>query len=210
MFNAKRILAIVLILVSVPVIIDLLMFTPSTSLDKGTVDTWISFFGSYSGGIIGGIATIVGIKLTLDYTKQKDEDEKRRNILPYIQVMEGYNEKYVDFIAEEILINGTKYSYLLLKNVGLGSAIDIKFDFKIKEYMYIYNPEKSIALSVNDLEYVYIRVPSSLLNSKEYEASIKFRDLLGNSYVQDVVFLDRGADPMSIIRTTSPKLENDI
>lgn len=210
MFTIKKIwaLILILILISVPIIVNLIMLMPSTSLDIGNVDAWISFFGSYSGGIIGGVATIIGIKLTLDYSRYKDEDEKRRNILPYIQVMEAYKkDNHQMFIVEEFLNYHTKYSYFIFKNIGLGSAIDVKFYFNIdKKTMSIREPNKVIALAVNDIEYAYIKIPEKLLNGeKEYEVSLQFKDLLGNSYIQDIVFLDKGDEPMSIRRVDSPK-----
>ena len=59
---------------------------------------WISFLGSILGGLIGGIFTFLGVKLTLKHDKEKEHKEillKANENKPRLEVV-----KYYDFNAE--------------------------------------------------------------------------------------------------------------
>lgn len=188
----KWILIGILIIVLLPIIVNSYMLIPSHSFDRGSTDAWISFFGSFYGGIIGGLATIIGIWLTLKYTKEKDESEKKRSVLPYLQVVD--DTKRVDCLSytvrSEITPNSIKNSNLKIQNVGLGTAIDITFNFHEEEYMRINKPGKIINIPVNESQSIYIVIP-----------------ILGNRYRQEITFFDRIHDSMAIKEVTSPKLD---
>ena len=103
----------------IPMVIALI--TTAHILEVDTTNQWISFWGSYLGAIIGSVATIVGVTLTLGYQRQKDIDEERKKekereekrrleIIPYItsdyyipktkKVFEENMVYYVDFTAD--------------------------------------------------------------------------------------------------------------
>lgn len=53
----------------IPMVIALI--TTAHILEVDITNQWISFWGSYLGAIIGSVATIVGVTLTLEYQRQK-------------------------------------------------------------------------------------------------------------------------------------------
>ncbi|MCP3029642.1 hypothetical protein [Halobacillus sp. A5] len=72
----KLLLALGIVLViNIPVIFNFIARQPSKHV-IGDVNDWISFFGSYLGGVIGGIITLIGVQLTIkNQTKEKIIDE---------------------------------------------------------------------------------------------------------------------------------------
>ncbi|MBB6218159.1 hypothetical protein HNQ80_004299 [Anaerosolibacter carboniphilus] len=182
----------ILLILIMPLIVNILMLF-STPLAKGNIDAWISFYGSYLGGVIGGIATIFGIYLTLKYSKEKDIDDKRRLTLPYISIIEynsranAKNEITYEAIYIEALSSMTENEgcYVTLKNIGFGSAIDITF-----EDSHTGDLQKKLCfnLGLNEEKHFYIKLPSKKIVDGEYKISLLFKNLLGDQYEQTVIF----------------------
>ncbi|MFW5794888.1 MAG: hypothetical protein ACOCV1_05350 [Bacillota bacterium] len=116
------------------------------------IKTWISFFGSYSGGIITGFITLYVLYMTLKKNSELQfitlrksrelHDEKTRlSIMPYL-VFESilFNEEEkseykVDFDRNFIFGNKnyknqlSKHEILIkIKNIGLGNIVDLKIN----------------------------------------------------------------------------------
>lgn len=72
------------------------------------VKSWLASWGSYAGGIIGALATIVAIMLTLSYYKNKD-NQTQKGLNNYF-IIDKIN-KILDCIAERRTINNGLYSY---------------------------------------------------------------------------------------------------
>ena len=57
--NWKKIIIILAIVVITPIIIGLVLNIPTGNLTIGDESSWVCFFGSYTGGIIGGIVALI-------------------------------------------------------------------------------------------------------------------------------------------------------
>ncbi|TMN21883.1 hypothetical protein [Lentibacillus cibarius] len=76
--KSKNFLLIVLIIVVLffPVIANLMFFSWGTTITNGDTNTWIGFFASYYGAVLGGVFTFLGVRMTLynglEKRKQRD------------------------------------------------------------------------------------------------------------------------------------------
>lgn len=84
---------VVLIFLIIPCIIDALMGTVVTVMDR---EHWFGFFGSYLGGSIGAIITLIGIYWQLNETKKKSEKENKEGIFEYLKYILNKN-KNIEF-----------------------------------------------------------------------------------------------------------------
>ncbi|MBU5335885.1 hypothetical protein [Intestinibacter bartlettii] len=141
MKNKYRLYIILLCIVGtlLPVLIDKLIIANSY-FSSGLKEAWISFFGSYGGAIIGSIATILGISITIDYTNNQakkernfvttQENENRRlQIAPYLK----YNQcdellKERDYTDLPCIIEDNYNTFvntsIAIKNIGMGPVIN--------------------------------------------------------------------------------------
>jgi len=103
--------AMVYALIAVP-------FPPAFGMGK---DAWLGYYGSFFGGLFGGIATMYAVFSTINHNKDSEEESKRLSIIPYINVKIGFEEKK----------KGATY-YLEFSNVGLGTAIELNIGFEIE------------------------------------------------------------------------------
>ena len=115
-------------------------------------DTWLGFFGSYFGGIVGAAATILGVHLTLTYQKKRDDmeyeekDKKLREqlqtnreleVLPYFLIKEVNDYCKQNNLVHRVFLaieDGEQYEmFIILKNIGKGPALNprIRIDKKI-------------------------------------------------------------------------------
>ena len=123
MKNKYRLYIILLCIVGtlLPVLIDKLIIANSY-FSSGHKEAWISFFGSYGGAIIGSIATILGISITIDYTNNQakkernfvttQENENRRlQIAPYLKY-----DQYDELLKEKV-VRVAEQKNVLLKHL---------------------------------------------------------------------------------------------
>lgn len=68
--NVILVLIIAVIVILTPLALHLFIFE-NTYLSKVSNDGWAGFFGGYIGAIIGALATIVAIKLELNYNQKQ-------------------------------------------------------------------------------------------------------------------------------------------
>lgn len=113
---------------------------------------WVDFYGSLIGGLIGAIVTIYGIKITLDNEKDKENSNRKLQVLPFLTFKiekldfdeyrnKKLNEKiqtynitlhHRDYSAEDDNKHGNDFyrncviGQLTIKNIGLKLAIDAK------------------------------------------------------------------------------------
>lgn len=66
--NLKWIMGVSLLILSLPILINILLRIDWFSEDvMGGENGWLSFYGSYLGGILGGVLTLVGVIVTIMY-----------------------------------------------------------------------------------------------------------------------------------------------
>lgn len=65
----KRVVYFLIFIILFPAISNLLVFSWGTTITNGTLESWMSFFATYYGAIIGGIIagalTLIGVKMTI-------------------------------------------------------------------------------------------------------------------------------------------------
>ena len=133
-------LLLIITMILIPIAIDKLIIANNYPSNISNED-WVSFLGSYCGAIISSIATVIGIFITVEYTRKEaqidrtlaleQENENRRlQIAPYLKYTQCktlFKEKhdidilYVPDDNENTFINTT----ILIKNVGMGPAVNI-------------------------------------------------------------------------------------
>lgn len=112
---------------------------------------WISFGGSFLGGIIGGLATFGGVYFSLKSQKEADDEKNRQAVIPVMEYKISYDKADFDNssgqlngeVIPHINVEGATYDgesekwyfNLIAENIGLGSAqiTEITFDFKENE-----------------------------------------------------------------------------
>lgn len=96
---------VVLIFLIIPCIIDALMGTVVTVMDR---EHWFGFFGSYLGGSIGAIITLIGIYWQLNETNKKSEKENKEGIFEYLKYILNKNQN-IEFKYEILKDSNTIY-----------------------------------------------------------------------------------------------------
>lgn len=109
--------ALISLIVFSPIIVNLIVKIDwfKESVSGGEAD-WLSFYGSYLGGILGGILTLVGVVLTIRY-----QDNLRRQ---EIQDREVRDIKHIDKIMEKAYLHLSFIIKALVEDYGSD------FDFK--------------------------------------------------------------------------------
>lgn len=219
---------IVIVLAIVGVNCLMLISTPFTA--KGDND-WIAFYGSLLGGLLGGIATLFGVKLTLDRNEKLDEDKKRLSLIPYLSVEsqmydpDGETTYYqlTAFKDEKNKFKSATYIVftLIFKNLGIGTAINLQFD-KLNDLKYErdngsgfsginiqpYHLDKSYYITNVFAEYY-----KSKFKSGEYKLSYFYNDITGKYKYKQEVFMDINVEKdyrgkVKILNISSPELIN--
>ncbi|MGG0648528.1 hypothetical protein ABE083_16940 [Bacillus mycoides] len=191
-------LVIIIVTLLLPYLTNLLV----TQLHFKHENEWVGFYGNYFGSIVA----ILGIYLTIRFTTKEENENRRLQIVPYIEV------KYVD---QEYLTNEgsgitvgdwDKYNnhmvgHLQLQNVGLGAAIDLRIQditFRDKrenlsiESRAVIRPDQTvtvntdIALFLQDLTNMEVEEMQEYINSGTIVMNINYKDLLNNYYTQTI------------------------
>ena len=84
-----------IILIAVPLIVYGLYEISLLPVTGG--NDWAGFWGGYFGAIIGGICTVVGVFLSIQYEREKGQDDAERAVLPYIALTTLEKEYRVDY-----------------------------------------------------------------------------------------------------------------
>jgi hypothetical protein len=70
--NSKLIILIMIGVIFIPIVTNYLLMSWNMPGVIGDSHTWLSFLGNYSGGVIGSLLTLLGVKWTIE----KMEDER--------------------------------------------------------------------------------------------------------------------------------------
>lgn len=174
---------------------------------------WIGFWGSICGSIIGGIITLVALKKTIEFEREKTSQDIELNNRPYLvcKILNEDNEKtdyaYLSYLecdrhVDEKAPKPTDRIILrfAIKNIGENTSIDIK-PIQIKSNGSISKKLYSVSeLSKSVLFTPYIEKGKELsynvdiLNKDKFgkydeiELEITFSDIFGCYYAQKIYF----------------------
>ncbi|MDQ6598070.1 hypothetical protein [Bacillus salipaludis] len=175
---------------------------------------WLGFFGGFLGGTFGGIATFMGVYLTLKYQKKADYEKNRLSVIPILEYKISYNKADFDNSMGQLSdeggiphINISKASYqdknslewyfnLIICNVGMGHAqisrINLIFVngnnheeiIKKEEIGYSYKLVKKD--HDKSFKFLIYAPGENIHDNFAYGLKIKimYQDLLGNKYEQ--------------------------
>lgn len=173
-----------------------------------TDNDWLSFWGSYLGGISGGIVTIIVFLWTVEDGKFARNEEHRLQVIPVLDYEivkvsckkylwpEEEKEKYRELFDEQL---GT-YEYALtivlkVSNVGLGPAQQVILKkCKYKSRYKIFSEGKDLYLKTipqNESRIIEVVLRPSDDYDEEIGYSIKpiaifsFKDIFGNEYLNN-------------------------
>ena len=125
----KYIIYVCIIVICIPIFIDFVILGNKfpSNVDN---NAWIGFLGSYVGALIGAAITLVGVIMTINYTRKEAKEDRRLSIAPYIKYdiqKETLSHKHdlsiFDVVDDDYntLINNT----IIIKNIGLGPLVGI-------------------------------------------------------------------------------------
>lgn len=144
-------ITVVILLIVCPLLLDAFIFGNNipSNLDNGT---WAGFLGSYLGAIIGGLVSLIGISVTILFTQNQNKEEREfqkedqeLQIRPYFDFMYNQTDRptaykkeigYVAFRFDPDIENNQNREphangVLVLKNIGLGTAINCSVDYSV-------------------------------------------------------------------------------
>ncbi|MBU8729147.1 hypothetical protein KM915_03635 [Cytobacillus oceanisediminis] len=210
----KYVLIFVLIIFLTPTLFLAIDFFNLNSYIGFTINyDWLGFFGGFLGGTFGGVATFMGVYLTLKYHKNADYEKNRLSIIPILEYKIRYNKDDFDNSMGQLsdeggfphinIKNATYqdmnslewYFNLIISNVGMGHAqiSGISFVFvnannheeiiEKEEFGYTFKLVKKD----HDMSFKFmIYAPDENPNDSLYglKINIKYQDLLGNKYEQ--------------------------
>lgn len=150
--NNKKICLILLIIVIalIPSFINILLYIPIPTHATNDSD-WLSFWGSFLGGVFGGLATFIGVLLTI-FKMKKDklvsDDKNKPKLLPINKNLVAYEKEtisdntnnsfslynehreYKDYYGEDIFLDiinlGKEHAFNILLEFTLPTLEEIK------------------------------------------------------------------------------------
>ncbi|WP_144641187.1 hypothetical protein [Bacillus cereus] len=90
--NLKNIIICFAIIVCTPIILGIVLNIPTGYLTIGDENSWVSFFGSYTGGIIGGIVALI-IARSQFINERKNFKLSQRSFLSATTITMNYEQK---------------------------------------------------------------------------------------------------------------------
>ncbi|MBT2680000.1 hypothetical protein J7E38_13380 [Bacillus sp. ISL-35] len=192
------------------VVLDIVNITNHISLTREY--DWLGFYGGFLGSTLGGIATFLGVYLTLQHQKKVEDEKNRLSVIPILEYKISYNKTDFDNsngqLAGEVWshINIGEATYedkdslewyfnLIISNIGLGHAqiTGINFKFVASEDHNVVIQEQQIGFSYilvkkeHDKSFkAMIYAPGKDVNELTYGLKIivQYQDLFGNEYEQ--------------------------
>ena len=197
------VLGVILVMILLPLGVDWLIIGNSFPSNISNSD-WVGFFGGYIGALVGALVSLIGIIVTIRFTKaQIDashaqyEDEKRMNYLPILdcqisQIIDGSVSDAIR-MRVEYTQDSTKKLYPMtlifnICNVGVGAATDLKYGVElngIKQDGVFWLPNRCVIRSQEIFEQgLVVYVP---LNEEFSPTMLLFyEDVLGNKYCKRI------------------------
>lgn len=159
--------------------------------NNGTPD-WISFIGSYWGGILGGIVSgvlsIGGTWLIIRFTRKTDYHRQRIENLPLIslEMIRNIGKAKMDLIDQPFELVTEDYIYICIENVGTGVAVNIRFstgeDWNDTVFATMFEPKKKMNIKKSWAGKYYDNEGHK--SNDEMGTELLYEDIFGNEYSQ--------------------------
>lgn len=164
--NKKKFyILIVVVFFGAPILINVMLsFDMIPSVGTGNGD-WLGFWGSFLGSIIGGVATLLGVLLTLDKMDEERKAREDKEVPIIMPVKSEYEIHENDFSKGKYKSKYSISNYIKQKDKDYYSRIDQESD-EIYEYINLLGPDiKLVNISgKNALEVVMFWEKPSLEN----------------------------------------------
>ncbi|AWK51621.1 hypothetical protein DIC82_11560 [Clostridium beijerinckii] len=153
---------ITIILIAIPILLDKFIIGNNWPSNISNSE-WVSFLGSYLGGLFGGVLSIAGVFITIRYYKQqeiKEKEERQKFILE--EIKKQHEIKYKFECLEELeafnrkigeLYNHIEVIDMLIEEIPKDEKPLNKIDHKIWENFS--EISKDINKSYNNLKSIY-------------------------------------------------------
>ncbi|WP_431810616.1 hypothetical protein [Lysinibacillus capsici] len=129
-FTRKQLTVIISIIILTPIILGLILNIPGGSLTIGDENSWVGFFGNYSGGIIGGIVAYLIANSQMKHEKnQRIQEQGKQDELNQKKILE--KENYIKNIITLYLMDEIKFNLnTILKEVSFIEDVKLRSEKK--------------------------------------------------------------------------------
>ncbi|MGG0340018.1 hypothetical protein ABEY50_08205 [Priestia megaterium] len=103
--------------IAIPILLNLLYFSWGTSFNFVDSNSWLGFFGSYIGSIIGGLLTLIGVVMTINEQNkgnEKEQIQKTRRLLSLLIEEADINYSLLQKMSELFKTDHDEESALLI------------------------------------------------------------------------------------------------
>lgn len=200
-----------LLIAFIPLFIDWVIIGNSFPSNISNSD-WISFLGGYIGVIIGSIVSLVGIMVTIHFTREQIqmtkaqfEEQKRLNNIPVLdcEIIDITNDVDSDAITmdcEYTLKNEEEFCTITaafnIYNIGLGAAIDLKYGMKVngkeQDGVFWISENRTLRNQTSIIQKITFFIPKNM-NFKP-ELLVFYEDILENRYCKSINIITNCSD----------------
>ena len=196
----------ILLLSFVFIVADLINITTYIPLTNNY--DWLAFWGA----ILGGLATLIGVYLTIKSQSETDKETRRVSSMPILEYKISYSKDDFDNsngqLAGEVIshieLEGANhlqessyewYYNLLITNVGIGHAKIERLDFVFGDQSYNFIQDSNVGYvyklikqgETKSLKFM-VYAPSERFQKEDFcytaEITVTYKDMMGNEYTQ--------------------------
>ncbi|HFL3259430.1 TPA: hypothetical protein ACG3I5_003096 [Clostridioides difficile] len=181
MVNIGYMTIITIILVALILIIAVFFIIENNIHSKGSNDGWLSFFGSYFGGIIGGIGTLTSVIITMRYTEKSSIESRKEYIKDKKEDDRKIIKPYLNFISYNHIYDLDAYANFISSLDKSVRRLDVYVEYKNLNMMQdgdlciIYGIIKNIGLnSCTSVEILDLEVAGLKINNSSIKYNLKY------------------------------------
>lgn len=201
--SIKTVIKVIISVCIISFIIVIIMISCAYAINGYTPD-----IGSFLGGVIGGVATLGAIVLTIDNEKKVRSEEKSNGVRPIISAYQNndttknkkFTYKYECWCNENGYLNvgcfennceteGKKIRELIIKNIGCGPIINLQISVIGKG---IYSSVNKKTIGIGETVNISLLLDSEYMivdGTKEGNQIIfNYKDIYGKEHIQSLKF----------------------
>ncbi len=198
----------ILLIFGIPLAVDWLIIGNDLPSNVSNSD-WISFLGGYIGAIVSGIVSLIGIGVTIRFTKQQIaisqgqfSEQNRLNNQPILDfeisnIGDVEDDRTIVMNCEYTLNNEDAFRKSVIEfevyNIGLGAALDVRYgmelDGVLQDGIFWCWKNRSLKSGCSLKQKLTIFFP--MQGTFSPDVMIFYDDILGNHYVKRVKLLNQ-------------------